>query len=528
MPRVPFSNSSSSLAIADGRPSTRAMPSPEVTTVPTSSRLDVSGCSSGRSGPGPPGSLRDGSSVLPSLAPCSRCRVVSACCCSSTRVDVSVPKSRRASSSRPATVPSIDLVAELDPDPAEDVRVDDLLDHDVAADLPGQRRLQPRRCSASSGRATRTVATHAGSSARRRGRRSPRSCGRRSARARPPPAGPAPPWPAPARPASRSLTRSCRSASGTERSAERVAQLRVGLDQPGEPEQLVLGLVQRRRPRSAASSWARTAWRSSAADERLAARPAHARRPRATTSTRRARTPCRRAAVRTSPGGAARTAPGSVSGAAQRDRGVERVDHGEQVAGDQALSRVSSSTVPTTLTLASALRSSAPSSASLQLGVASRHDSPAVLGSSAVLPSWRLEVGDEAVDRPTGALVVVEATRRRSGRRGWWPGHRSRCAAASSTWARSASQLGLGCARMRFASAWACSRISARIWLPWVLASSRMRAASLRASASCALYCSSAACGLGLGALGLLDAALDRLGALGVGLLEAAARRTWR
>ena len=43
MPRVPFSNSSSSFAIADGRPSTRAMPSPEVTTVPTSSRLDVSG-----------------------------------------------------------------------------------------------------------------------------------------------------------------------------------------------------------------------------------------------------------------------------------------------------------------------------------------------------------------------------------------------------------------------------------------------------------------------------------------------------
>ena len=43
MPRVPFSNSSSSFAIADGRPSTRAMPSPEVTTVPTSSRLDASG-----------------------------------------------------------------------------------------------------------------------------------------------------------------------------------------------------------------------------------------------------------------------------------------------------------------------------------------------------------------------------------------------------------------------------------------------------------------------------------------------------
>ena len=43
MPSVPFSNSSSSLAIAEGSPSTRAMPSPEVTTWPTSSRVEVSG-----------------------------------------------------------------------------------------------------------------------------------------------------------------------------------------------------------------------------------------------------------------------------------------------------------------------------------------------------------------------------------------------------------------------------------------------------------------------------------------------------
>jgi hypothetical protein len=43
IPSRPFSNSSSSLAMAEGRPSTRAIPSPEVTTVPTSSRLDVSG-----------------------------------------------------------------------------------------------------------------------------------------------------------------------------------------------------------------------------------------------------------------------------------------------------------------------------------------------------------------------------------------------------------------------------------------------------------------------------------------------------
>ena len=43
MPSTPFSNSSSSLAMAEGSPSTRAMPSPEVTTWPTSSRVEVSG-----------------------------------------------------------------------------------------------------------------------------------------------------------------------------------------------------------------------------------------------------------------------------------------------------------------------------------------------------------------------------------------------------------------------------------------------------------------------------------------------------
>ncbi|SKF73406.1 Uncharacterised protein [Mycobacteroides abscessus subsp. abscessus] len=43
MPLTPFSNSSSSLASAEGSPDTRAMPSPEVTTVPTSSRVAVSG-----------------------------------------------------------------------------------------------------------------------------------------------------------------------------------------------------------------------------------------------------------------------------------------------------------------------------------------------------------------------------------------------------------------------------------------------------------------------------------------------------
>src|SRR5437867_380893 len=42
-PRTPFSNSSSSLAMAEGRPSTRAMPSPHSMTVPTSSRAAPSG-----------------------------------------------------------------------------------------------------------------------------------------------------------------------------------------------------------------------------------------------------------------------------------------------------------------------------------------------------------------------------------------------------------------------------------------------------------------------------------------------------
>ena len=42
-PRMPFSNTSSSLAIAEGRPSTRAMPSPHSMTVPISSREAPSG-----------------------------------------------------------------------------------------------------------------------------------------------------------------------------------------------------------------------------------------------------------------------------------------------------------------------------------------------------------------------------------------------------------------------------------------------------------------------------------------------------
>ena len=42
-PRTPFSNSSSSLAMAEGSPSTRAMPSPHSVTVPTSSREAPSG-----------------------------------------------------------------------------------------------------------------------------------------------------------------------------------------------------------------------------------------------------------------------------------------------------------------------------------------------------------------------------------------------------------------------------------------------------------------------------------------------------
>ena len=43
MPSVPSSNSSSSLAMAEGRPATRAMPSPASATVPTSSLLAAAG-----------------------------------------------------------------------------------------------------------------------------------------------------------------------------------------------------------------------------------------------------------------------------------------------------------------------------------------------------------------------------------------------------------------------------------------------------------------------------------------------------
>ena len=43
MPWVPSSNSSSSLAMAEGRPLTRAMPSPASATLPTSSLLAAEG-----------------------------------------------------------------------------------------------------------------------------------------------------------------------------------------------------------------------------------------------------------------------------------------------------------------------------------------------------------------------------------------------------------------------------------------------------------------------------------------------------
>ena len=51
-----------------------------------------------------------------------------------------------------------DLVAELHPDPAHQVLVDDVLDGDVAPDLAGQRRAESVALVSVSGRATRTVA----------------------------------------------------------------------------------------------------------------------------------------------------------------------------------------------------------------------------------------------------------------------------------------------------------------------------------------------------------------------------------
>src|SRR3954452_7303848 len=119
MPRVPSSNSSSSLAMADGRPATRAMPSAHCATVPTSSLLAASGLKS--------------STYFDSASRISSGRIVSSVI-SSLLSCVFEKEVRWSADQTPSGVVEPagdgavdDLVPELDADATDDVRVD----HDV-------------------------------------------------------------------------------------------------------------------------------------------------------------------------------------------------------------------------------------------------------------------------------------------------------------------------------------------------------------------------------------------------------------
>ena len=118
-PRIPPGNSSSSLAIAEGRPSTCAMPSPASATTPTSCREAPSGSSPGRSSPVRPGSRRAGLSAPPWSSRLSRwnvgCLPVScrrAAGRAAPRAEAAAPRHQDASrcrswASRLATLPSM-------------------------------------------------------------------------------------------------------------------------------------------------------------------------------------------------------------------------------------------------------------------------------------------------------------------------------------------------------------------------------------------------------------------------------------
>ena len=290
-----------------------------------------------------------------------------------------------------------------------------------------------------------------------------------------------------ARPSSRSPTSACRLASGTDAVADRLAQLRVGLDHPGEPEQLVLGVLQRpvvvgldqrgpnglplhRRGEASGhrpSAWWRLrrrcpppSWRSVAeetVDEILAAVLGRARighRP------------------------------------SQRHRGLERVDDREQITGQAIDVGATGRPLHRSEDLSDdALVSGAAGQGRVEHRVqgsesglgSGAHDLPAVAGSSLSRSAMKRSTvrrarSSSSSDSPTIRPASVVA-RPPISLRSW-----------TRTWARSASSWASAEALIRAASAWACSRSSTRIWVPWVLASSRIRAASVRASASCSLY----------------------------------------
>src|SRR5215217_6884207 len=142
MPSVPFSNSRSSLAIAEGRPSTRAIPSPDVTTVPTSSRLAVSGVY--------PRTKRSSASrissgrIVSSAMACAFCSIskVDLFSCDVTQACYLKAVLSKEPSGRLEPVrngPFKHLIAELNPNSSQDVRIDDFLDCHLPADLLTER-----------------------------------------------------------------------------------------------------------------------------------------------------------------------------------------------------------------------------------------------------------------------------------------------------------------------------------------------------------------------------------------------------
>src|SRR3954447_1798741 len=140
MPSVPSSNSSSSFAIADGRPETRAMPLAHWATVPTSSLLAASGLKS--------------STYFDSASRISSGRIVSSVIASLLSVSSShacrwSSWSRSAGQTTSGVVEPAgdgavdDLVADLDAEAAEDLRVDDEVEVHRGVVLAAQQLREP-------------------------------------------------------------------------------------------------------------------------------------------------------------------------------------------------------------------------------------------------------------------------------------------------------------------------------------------------------------------------------------------------
>ena len=242
MPSVPSSNSSSSLAMAEGRPETRAMPSPASATVPTSSGWRSRACSPTRTAAVRPGSPPDGSKAPSFPLPCFLGLCLSAVVCV-------VPADASAGELPSGLVEAgghgavDDVVTDGDPHATEDVGVDDDVEVHRPGVLRGERLLQPRSAPGRRGRGRPGRWRPAGCGAR------PRSSG--SSRAPPRPCGGCRATACSASrtvaevalPSSRSAQQPSLVGDVAGRVGERVAQLRARGDEPLEREQLVLELV---------------------------------------------------------------------------------------------------------------------------------------------------------------------------------------------------------------------------------------------------------------------------------------------